>query len=62
MRLLPAEQRSYAYGGDHIIAGLHEHSGYRWFSRFDLRDPQRLASGDNLKGLLVNEVDRPTVP
>lgn len=62
MHLLQAEQRTFAYENGTVIAGLHEHNGYRWYSAFDSRDGQHLARSDDLECLLVNEVDRSARP
>jgi hypothetical protein len=59
MKLLPAEQHTFAYEGDCIVAGLHEHNGRRWYSRYLLDDRQPLPSGDDLKGAIVDEIDSP---
>lgn len=62
MRLLPADQQSFAYSDGMIIAGLHEERGYRRYSVFALRDDKLLAGGDNLEGLLIDEVHGSAVP
>ena len=61
MKLLPAEQQSFAYENGLIIAGLHEDRGYRRYSVFVLRDGDALASADNLECLVIDSVDRPAV-
>jgi hypothetical protein len=47
MRLLPAEQRTFAYKDGAVIAGLHERNGYRHYSLF--LDRQLLAGCDHFK-------------
>jgi hypothetical protein len=64
MRLepLPAPQRTFAIEGRDIIAGLHAHRGYRYYSRFALVDGQPLPGRDYLERGFVDEVDGAAAP
>lgn len=55
MRLLPAEQQSFVYENGAVIAGLHEHNGYRHYRLF--LDRELLTRSDNLQRIFVDEVD-----
>lgn len=55
MKLLPADRQSFVYENGAVIAGLHEHNGYRHYSLF--LDRELLARGDHLQGAFVDEVD-----
>jgi hypothetical protein len=57
MRLLPAEQRTFAYEDDVLVAGMHENKGYRWYTLAAVLDRKLLARSDDLKRVLVDEVD-----
>lgn len=62
MKLLPESQRTFALYGDHIEAGLHEHQGCRWFTKFVLPfGADKLATGDDFVGRLVDVVDHPAI-
>jgi hypothetical protein len=59
MRLLPAEQQTFAYENQKVVAGLHEHNGYRHFSLFLPSD--LFPSCDDFKRVVVDEIDGASV-
>lgn len=58
MRELPIGQRTFDVCGKAIIAGLHEHRGYRFYTRYELaRDCELFPGRDDLESVVVDHVD-----